>query len=259
MGFSESRTLPFSLWTEIIPYCFDCWPANYDRWSSFFRRHRIRLSFFSARQSAEYFAQGMEEMRSVWLPEATTPGDYRCAIPLSKRNIDILELGRKNDRFHSNVAAHLSRREKNHLFERIKGEIIFPDRSSLVAGLEDTKISVCFPCSQTHPARSGSVETVTQRYFESMAAKCVLLGHCPNELSDLFGYNPVIEVDSGHETEQIDTILADISNYEELVENNYRRLLEVGTWESRVPDILREIANITRAPLTSSNISASAA
>ena len=206
MGFSESKTIPFSYWTEIFPYCFDCWPNEYERWASFFKRHRVRLAFFSARQSAMHFAAEFPEMRAVWLPEATNPLDYCASKSLSDRDIDVLELGRRYDRFHIKIADSLAGAGRRHLFERVKGEIIFPDRATLIEGMGNSKISICFPCSQTHPARSGSVETVTHRYFESMASKCLIVGHAPKELTDLFGYNPVIEVRWGSEFEQIESM-----------------------------------------------------
>lgn len=247
MGFSEYRTLPFSLRTEIIPYCFDCWPADYARWRSFFLRHRTRLAFFTARQSAAHFTKELPQMRALWLPEATDPADYDGNLPLAERSIDVLELGRKNDRFHSIVAARLARAGHCHLFEQVKGQIIFADRRALAAGLGNAKISICFPCSQTHPDRSGPIETVTHRYFESIASKCVVLGHCPAELRELFGYNPVVEADAGREIEQINSLLGDISQYEYMVGQNYERLLEVATWDVRVPVMIEQIGQALSA------------
>jgi hypothetical protein len=244
MGFSESKTLPFSYWAEIVPYCFDCWPSLYERWTAFFKRHRVRIAFFSARQSAQYFADTLPHMKSVWLPEATDPFDYCPSKPWSARDIDVLELGRKNDRFHSMIVEPLAQRKRTHLSERVKGEIIFPDRASLINGLGRSKISICFPCSQTHPERSGPVETVTHRYFESMASNCLVVGHAPQELIDLFGYNPAIEVQGGHEVEQIESLLNHPDSFQSLIERNYRRLLEVGTWTSRVQTVLSVIREI---------------
>jgi hypothetical protein len=238
MGFSESKILPFSCWTEIIPYCFDCWPDLYDRWTSFFKRQRVRIAFFSARQSAQHFSDAIPNMKSVWLPEATDPFEYRPAKAWAERDIDVLELGRKYDQYHGKIVAPLAEAKRVHLFERVKGEIIFPDRSGFIDGMARSKISICFPCSQTHPERSGRVETVTLRYFESIASKCLVMGHAPQELIDLFGYNPVIEVDWGHESEQIESILNDSGITKSLVEKNYIRLLEVGTWKLRVAEII---------------------
>jgi hypothetical protein len=241
MGFSESKTLPVSCWTELVPYCFDCWPAGYGRWASFFRRHRVRIAFFSARQSAAYFRSTLPRMHSFWMPEATDPDEYCPSTPLSRRDIDVLELGRKNDQFHRMIAPRLAQRGSSHLFERVRGEIVFPTKSSFIEGLSRTKISVCFPCSQTHPERSGTVETVTHRYFESMASKCVVLGHAPQELVDMFGYNPLIEVQEGAELAQLEAVLENPGSFQELVDRNYRRLLEVGSWATRVQSILAVI------------------
>jgi len=242
MGLTESCTFPFSYWTEIVPFCFDCWPNHYRRWTAFFKRHRVRIAFFSARQSAQYFSNALPAMKSVWLPEATSPSEYYPSIPWSQRNIDVLELGRRNDIFHDSIVQQLAQANKSHLFERKKGEIVFPDRTTFIKGLARSKISVCFPCSQTHPERSGDVETVTHRYFESMASKCLIMGHAPQELIDLFGYNPIIEADRGHEFEQIESLLNGSDATERLIERNYMRLLEVGTWEIRVAEILNILA-----------------
>ena len=238
MGFSESRTFPFAYWNEIVPYCFDCWPAGYERWAAFFERHRVRLAFFSARQSAEYFAERLPKMKAVWLPEATDPLEYDASVPWMERTIDVLELGRKNDAFHDRIEKHLAEAGRAHLFERVKGQIIFPDRAGLVQGMANSKISICFPCSLTHPERSGSVETVTHRYFESIASKCLVLGHAPQELIDLFGYNPIIEVQGGAEFGQIEYLLSNYANFQDLIEQNYRHLLQVGTWNTRVNKLL---------------------
>ena len=83
---------------------------------------------------------------------------------------------------------------------------------------------------------------MTNRYFESMASKCLIVGHAPRELTDLFGYNPVIEVQEGAEFEQIEFLLRSPDSYSDLIEKNYSRLLQVGTWRSRVVTVLKTLA-----------------
>jgi hypothetical protein len=108
-----------------------------------------------------------------------------------------------------------------------------------------SKISVCIPASITHPERSAWVKTTTHRYFESMASRCILLGHSPEELCDLFGYNPVVEIETGHEAEQILSILKDPASYQELVDKNYKTVIERGTWASRIPEIVHWVDRVT--------------
>jgi hypothetical protein len=240
VGTGEARTLPLACWTELIPYCFDCWAPEWDRWESLFRRHRIRLAFFTARRAAEHFARRRPQMKAIWLPEAVDPEQYDGSKPLAERQIDVLELRRKHEKFHNSIRRGLEEAHKVHKFAR-PFEMIFPTATELRQGFGDTKISVCFPRSITHPEWSGNtenVETVTFRYFESFASRCLVVGHCPRELEDLFGYNPVVEIEPGRELEQILSVLENIQNYEPLVERNYKRLLETSTWELRVEVIL---------------------
>src|SRR5688572_15426577 len=53
MQITESRLFPVCYFAETIVYCMDVWPAKYDRWEAFFRRHRMRVAFITARQSAQ--------------------------------------------------------------------------------------------------------------------------------------------------------------------------------------------------------------
>jgi hypothetical protein len=242
MGYAENRTLPFSYWNELVPYAFDCWPSTYRRWASFFRRQRVRLAFFSARQSAEHFDREIPAMRSLWLPEAVDAEEYRPDLRLVERQIDIIELGRKHDVFHSAVVGAFAGSARVHRFASESATKIFPTRDELRDGLATSRVSVCFPRSMTHPSTTGGVETVTHRYFESMASGCLVIGHGPQELIDLFGYNPVVEVAWDDVAGQLDGILSNLEEFQERVDANRRRLLEVGTWRSRVPEILEQVA-----------------
>jgi len=244
MGIHDRDVFPYCYWTELVPVLFDCWPHYFDWWESFFTRYRIRLAFFTARQSAEHFSKVLAKTTCVWLPEATDPRLYDPGKELISREIDVLEFGRKYDELHNKIRPALQQAGYRHDYQRGPRQFIFPDRAALGRGLCKAKISVCIPASITTPERSGWVNTTTHRFFESMAARCILLGVCPPELADLFGYNPMIEIENGHEAEQILAILKDPGAYQNLVDQNYATLLERGTWASRVEDIFRWTGNI---------------
>jgi hypothetical protein len=239
MGIHDRDVFPYCYWTELVPVLFDCWPHYFKWWESFFSRYRTRLAFFTARQSTEYFANVLKDTTCVWLPEATDPRLYDRGDLLASREIDVLEIGRKHSEFHDKIRPALEEAGYCHVYSAGPHQLVFPNRSALSRGLCTAKISICIPASITHPERSGWVNTTTHRYFESMAARCILLGVCPPELADLFGYNPVIEIDRGHETEQIFAILKNPGAYQNLVDRNYETLLERGTWQSRADDIIR--------------------
>ncbi len=244
MGVGRSyRLFPICYANEIIPYCYDCWPFSWPDWQKFLEMGNIKVAFFTSRQSCEHFSKLNPQISCNWLPEATNVNDYVPSCPLTDRRIDVLEMGRKHPTYHNSISDLLLQSGYVHLYEINPGEIIFSTTQLLVEGLADSKISICFPASITHPEKSQGVETVTHRYFESMASKCVILGKCPSELIELFGYNPVIEVDAVNPSEQIVNILANIGSYQELVDKNYNRLLEVGTWEVRTKEMINILVN----------------
>jgi hypothetical protein len=237
---NDSKGFPFYLWREVIPWIYDCWPRDYHKWNALFRRHRTRLAFFSAKGSAEYFQKRRPEMTCIWIPEACSPEDYRPARPLSERSIHVLELGRKHSPFHSAVVPHLGRSGWKHMYSKDGTRtMLFEGQDELIRALGDTAISVCFPRSITHPEASGGLETVTLRYFESIASGCLILGRAPAELVELFGYNPVIELDVEDAWGQVSALLGDLPSQQSLVDRNLRRLMEVGTYGSRAREILR--------------------
>lgn len=238
MSYLEKKTFPFSYWTEIVPHIFDCWPMFYEWWSDFFRRERVRIAFITARQSAEHFASEFPAMRSVWLPEAVDPGEYNASKPWTARDIDVLEMGRRYERYHDRIASRLEEANYSHLYESGAEKSIFAGRADLVDGLSRTRILVCFPRSVTHPEVAQGVETVTYRYFQAMASKCLIVGHAPQELIDLFGYNPVIEATQDDEFDQLEWALHNVDSISSLTERNYARLLEVGTWKCRAEQVL---------------------
>lgn len=235
---SEHRLFPVCYFAETTIYAFDCWPAHYDRWESLFRRQKMKIAFISARISAERMSKRVPGLEAIWMPEGIVLDRYFTGKPLRERTIDVLELGRKYDAFHDKIRDHCAARGYDHRYEKIKGQLIFKEEADFYVGLADAKILICFPSSITHPARAGDVETMTLRYLEGIASRNVILGHCPSELHDLFGYNPCIEADMNDPAAQIDQILQDIDAYNDLVDKNLKRLHEVGTWEIRVGQIL---------------------
>ncbi len=103
----------------------------------------------------------------------------------------------------------------------------------------NAKVTIALPRSITQPELAGDVETLTQRYWESMLTRMVMVGHAPKELIDLVGYNPVVELDWNHPSEQIQDILTHITDYQELVDRNREAALQMGDWSLRMRKITR--------------------
>lgn len=252
MGPCFFRFFPLVYGAETIPLAHDCWEPDYDRWVAFLKRARIRRAFFTARQAAEAMTARVPGLTAQWLPEAIEPGFFAPDTALEARGIDILELGRRSDRFHRAITPHAERRGYRHLYQKSATELVFTSRDAFRHGMADTKLLVCFPSSLTNPERSGTVETMTLRYLEGIACKSVILGRAPAELIDLFGYNPMIDVDDADPAGQVDRLLATIGEYRPLVERNAARLGEIGTWHTRIGDLLHRLSRegIAAAPAT---------
>ncbi len=240
---------PATLWSEVIPYVSDCWPADYERWIRKLRRARSRIVFVSARGAADHLRSALPDTLIHWLPEAIDPDDWDSSRPLAARGLDVLELGRKHAAYHERITGRLRSGVSHRFSARGSHTPIFPGKEALRAGLADAKIQICFPKSITHPFRApdngaggGGLETVTQRYFEAIASGSLVVGHCPGELIDLFGHDPVIGADLDHPVEQHHELLDHIEDHQPLVDRHLARLREVGTWDARIAEMLAVLA-----------------
>ena len=120
--------------------------------------------------------------------------------------------------------------------------LAFPTADDLLKNLPNIKIIVSFPQVDTHPEKAGSLDTLTQRYWEAMLSRCLIVGRAPGELIELIGYDPVINVDWKNPEKQMEIILSNITDYQELVDRNYAVALQKAPWSSRIVDLV-EILN----------------
>jgi hypothetical protein len=213
-------------------YMFDAWPGRHREILDFVDSWGVQYAFVSSSQAAARLSSVSEHCTFLPVPEGVEPGSYR-ARSVIERDIDVLQLGRKYDAHHSLIAPALEAAGKVYLYEKEKGTLVFPERGSFIDGLSRSKISICVPSSVTHPARSGDIETMTTRYLQSMASRCLVLGHAPAEMIELFGYNPVIEIDMSSAAEQVLELLADYGRFLPLIEKNYEAVIAGHTWDHR--------------------------
>ncbi|MEU6505642.1 hypothetical protein [Streptomyces sp. NPDC046942] len=245
MGARFSQLYAAALVGDVVPYCWDVWEPAWELWARRLRPLRPPAVFVTALQSARFLAEALPQSRVMHLSEATQISRHDPGTCLEARKIGILELGRRHADWHRAITGAVRQHSPlPHLYEAVPGRLVFPDGHALRRGLSDTVISVCFPSSLTHPQRSGGVVTMTQRYLESIASGCLVLGHAPSELVDLMGFNPVVEVDWSNPAEQLLDILASPSSWQPLVDRSLNRLREVGDWSVRVRTALEGLQEI---------------
>ena len=81
--------------------------------------------------------------------------------------------------------------------------------------------------------------TLTQRYWECMLSRVIIIGKAPKELVDMLGYNPVIDLDKDRFANQVKDILEHIEDYQDLVDKNHKNALEKGDWKMRINEIMK--------------------
>lgn len=233
MEVDPARVAPwFVLPARKSVYLFDAWPGKHASIRDFVTTWGVQYAFVSSSQAAKRLGEISDRCTFIWIPEGLDASLYTYRSPVAK-DVDVLQLGRKYDAHHGVIAPALAKAGKSYLYEVVKGGIIFPSRDAFVAGLASSRISICVPSCVTHPDRAGDIETMTLRYLQSMVSKCLVLGKAPAEMIELFGYNPVIEIDSGDPAGQILDLLERYEDYSPLIERNYEAVIADHTWQRR--------------------------
>ena len=152
---------------------------------------------------------------------------------MTEREIDVLEYGRS-----ANVNLNDSGDGIRYVCTKMNGKFIF-NNDQLHELMGDAKITIALPRSVTQPEVAGDIETLTQRYWENMLSRMVMIGHAPKELVELIGYNPVIELDRVHSNKQILDIIANIDDFQSLVDKNRETALRFGDWTLRMEKVMK--------------------
>lgn len=222
---------------EVIPFIWDCWPKYYDIMEKWLRRHKVKTAIFTARQEMEAIKKRIPELNVIWCPEAVDTSLYKEGKQLKDRTIDLLEFGRSNGAavFFSNTE-HTEKKDFNHVCTKVGGKYLYTE-NQLYSLMGDAKITICLPRSITHPHDAEGVETLTQRYWEAMLSRMVIIGYCPKELLEICGYNPIIELDDLAGYGGVNGLINNIDCYQELVDRNRATALKKGKWKLRMMEM----------------------
>ena len=221
---------------EVVPMFWDCWPRYFEMTCEWLRKHRVRTAIFSSRMTAERMHKRFPDMEIIWCPEAVDGDVYQKGKLLKGRTIDLLEFGRSNEKVLQAGALSL-----NHVCTKQNGKFIYTNEQ-LYQAMGDAKVTIALPRSMTQPEMAGDIETLTQRYWECMFSRMVMVGHAPQELVDFIGYNPVIELREEISAEAlIRDVLEHIDDYQELVDKNRETAERLGSWDVRMEWLMEEL------------------
>lgn len=238
-GYSiQFDTFPDYAFYEVIPLIWDCWPKLVESVAAFFRKHQVKTAIFTSSQTADVFRNLFPQMNVLTITEGIKIDLYSPGNVLSDRKIDILEIGRKDGNFFKSPLPEGINHIKTGNFART-----FQSDEEFRAALADTKVTVTVPRCDVDKKTAGNIETLTQRYWECMLSRIVMVGRAPKELIDLIGYNPVIDWDGNDASPLVSDILGNIGKYQDLVNRNYETAKEMASWEMRMKDIMIYLKN----------------
>lgn len=237
LRFMEAGTMNYDAFPdyithEIIPLIWDCWPQHDDKVVGWLKRHNVNACIFTSTQAAERIKKRLPAINILVITEGINTEDYDEGPLLRDRCLDVYYFGRAPKAvYEKGVLDGLSFKwggTDKEFHERIK----------------NAKITNAFPQCDVNPQRTEGQETLTQRYWECMLSRIVMVGRAPKELTELIGYNPVIELNiptdstsqdiSTSYSEQIKHILSHIENYQALVDKNRGTALLTAPWEIRM-------------------------
>jgi hypothetical protein len=197
------------LWT------WDAWEPKLEVIAALAREAKINILLVSSLQSSELLRSMLQGVCDVhWVPEAVDVSEYR-AKPWNERKIDVLSFGRSLRRYKEAIQDVNAKGLNCVLGQR------FPTKDEFISALIDAKISLCFPKAVTDPDVAGRISTVTHRYLQSMAAKCLIVGETPAEAERMFGYDPVVSIDWKDPAGQLLDITTHPERFTSLIEKNF--------------------------------------
>lgn len=243
----EDSLFPYFFGYNIIPMLWDCWPDKWDTMIKDFELFDIKTVMVTSSQIAERINKETN-VHAVWIPEGIKSSLYHKGNVLKDRTIDVMDMGRRMPKLEKILSQLKTSGIVNQIITshinkdgNLNDKNIAYSNDELHHLMADSKIMVCFPRCDTNPETAVEIETLTQRYWEAMLSRCVIIGRAPKELINIIGYNPVIDVDWNNAEEQITHILATISDYQELVDKNYKTAIEYADWNKRMKQILNVV------------------
>ena len=246
-GHLLKSSLPYLFKGEIIPMLWDCWPATWDILERDLRLMQCRLCFVTASDVVKEMQRRLPNVQFIHVPEGVDINDYTEGQPLKDRSIDVYELGQKHFYYHKKLMDGKLEERTTFVYNSAnptKGpSLVYEDWHTFTTKLADSKIVISFPLCMRNPKKDGNVDTLTMRFWEGMLSRCIIVGHCPQELMNMIGYNPVIEADFVDPCGQLEDILLHLNDYQQLVERNRATALQYAPWAQRMEAIQHALAD----------------
>ena len=260
LSLMDNKTINFSAlisgdFGALIPYAFfskqnflymhDVWPRFHYWIFPLLDFFNVKYVFFSSKQvwMDHIRKRPNSRCKSMWLPEGINTDEYAFK-PLDQKRIDVLEFGRRYEKYHLLIRDGLAAHQKQHIYRRNNAELLFKYKTELTKALSEAKIVICIPSDVTHPERAEYISSMTLRYLQAMASKCLIVGITPFDMVELFDYQAVVEIDIDNPVTQLLEILENYQTYLPLIERNYLEVKKNHQWRNRWEIIKQKITDV---------------
>lgn len=208
-------TFPVVATHEVVPFLWDCWSHTLPRLCRWLKRHRVRRAVVTSAVAADNLRVQLPQLDVLTVTEGVLPELFPAGLPLAERDIDVYHYGGRASLLHTTPG--LWREQRYGTNEE------FHDR------LKRARLTFVAPKHDIEP-RYATHDTLTQRYWECMFSRIVMLGRAPQELIDLIGYNPVLPCRPEEFQTKALHVLAHIADYQPLVDRNRVTARHYGDW-----------------------------
>ena len=243
LRFVEACTINFDCWpdycwSETIPMIWDCWPSMYDRTEKWIKKHNVKVAIFTSSITAETMRQRCPKIKILHITEGIDTSIYHAGDLLVRRSIDFLEYGSKQRNLFNKPLEGINHVNSTSIITQMM------TWNDLLNTLGDAKVTLALPRCDVDKETTGGIETLTQRFWEGMLSRSVLVGRAPKELIDLIGYNPVITLDTKKAEKQIKDIIDHIGDYQSFVNKNREIALAMAPWSIRIKMIMNWLTKL---------------
>lgn len=226
------HTFPDYLTHEVIPLVWDCWPACFEAVAAWLKAHKVRTAIFTSSQTAERMRKRFSEMNILTITEGINTSEFKAGKELRERQYGFFGYGR------CGLLVDTSKLDpKMNAVGRSDVRRLCPTHAQLIDALADSAITIALTRFDNEKEVAQGIDTLTQRYWECMLSRNVIVGRAPKELTDLIGYDPVIPIDYDHLYSQINDIWEHIEDYQILVDRNRDAAMRLADWSLRMEQI----------------------
>jgi hypothetical protein len=199
-----------------VAYIIELWTPQIPGAADYLRQLRGFDHIFLFSRDAIPAVQDITGVPCSYLPTAVDAELFAPASPGPARSIDVTSYGRRLPRTHAQLLAAMDEKRLYYSYDTISGPFDVTGhrehRAALAATLQRSRYAVVYKNNDDpeRVSRTAGEESLTNRYFETLAAGAVMLGSAPDgtDFGDCFDWPDAVVPLSVRSPDVLDVIAA---------------------------------------------------